>query len=105
MICNICGSKKNMRYCNKCKFKTSTAFSKKFIENVSLNDRLRNFMKSEEKINGKSKKEIEQYVGNKDKDIISEFERIRNNNKKTRVIHRLWRRFGNIFKKVHEHEK
>ena len=62
-------------------------------------------MKSGEKVGSKPKKEVEQYVGNRDRDVVSEIERMREKGEKTRVIHRLWRRCGNIFKKVHEHEK
>lgn len=62
-------------------------------------------MKSGEKVNGKPRREIEQYVGNRDQNIISEFERLREYGKPTRVIHRLWRRIGNIFRTVHEHDK
>ncbi|MFA5925615.1 MAG: hypothetical protein WC831_01665 [Parcubacteria group bacterium] len=74
-------------------------------ESIKLDDWSRNLGKSGEKVKGKPKREIEQYVGNRDKNVVSEFERLREKNKKTKVIHRLWRRFGNIFKKVHEHEK
>jgi hypothetical protein len=83
-------------YCNNCK-QEKTIFIKEFQEKICLGDKSRNLMKSVEKILGKPKKEIEQYIGNKDKDVISEFERIRGNNK-TIVIHRLWRRFGSVFK-------
>lgn len=75
-------------------------------ETIQISDNARNLAKSGERLsNGKPKREIEQYVGNKDEAVVSEFERIREEGEKTKVIHRLWRRFGNIFKKVHEHEK
>lgn len=74
-------------------------------DSIAITDSLRSLMKSGNKVGNKSAKEIEQYVGNKDRDVISEFERLRENGKKTKVIHRLWRRFGDVFKKVHEHEK
>jgi len=80
-------------------------FKLELSDTASLDDSQRNLMKSGKKINGKPKKEIEQYVGNKDKDVISEFERIRKKEQKTKVIHRLWRKLGNKFKKVHKHEK
>jgi len=102
--CMNCGSEKEEQFCNKCNSKTPTLVSKVLSENISLTDSLRNLMKSGEKINGKPKREVEQYVGNKYKDVISEFERIRSNDKTT-VMHRLWRRFNGILNKVHEHEK
>jgi hypothetical protein len=74
-------------------------------DSIAITDSLRSLMKSGNKVGNKSAKEIEQYVGNKDRDVISEFERLRENGKKTKVTHRLWRRFGDVFKKVHEHEK
>jgi hypothetical protein len=74
-------------------------------ESITITESLRSLMKSSAKIGNKSVREIEQYVGNKDEDVISEFERLRDKGSKTKVIHRLWRRFGNVFKKVHEHEK
>lgn len=104
MICKNCGLEKTTQYCNKCNSKTPTLFMKECLESIFLIDKSRSLMKSGEKISGKPKREVEQYVGNKNKDVISEFERIRNGNK-TKVIHRLWRRYGDIFKKVHEHKK
>lgn len=75
-------------------------------ETINHKESLKNLSKSGEKLkNGKSKREVEQYVGNKEKKVVSEFERIREEGKKTKVTHKLWRRFGNVFKKVHEHEK
>lgn len=77
-----------------------------FTEKIQINDKARNLAKSGKRLNsGKPRKEIEQYIGNKDKDVISEFERKRKEGEKTKVIHRLWRKLGNTFKKVHEHEK
>lgn len=74
-------------------------------DSITITDSLRSLMKSGDKVGSKSAKEIEQYVANKDKNVISEFERLRESGKKTKIIHRLWRRFGDVFKKVHEHEK
>ncbi|MCK5413277.1 MAG: hypothetical protein KAI57_02775 [Candidatus Pacebacteria bacterium] len=104
MICKNCNSKKSERYCSECNSDTPTLYIKAIQENTSMHDSLRNLQKSHEKIRGKPKREIEQYVGNKDENVISEFERIRSSDKTT-VIHRLWRRIDNHFKKVHEHKK
>ena len=105
MFCKQCGSVKQIKFCEVCDRETNTNFTKEFSETIFLNDWLRNLVKSRLMVNGKPKREIEQYVGNRDQNIVSEFERLREYGKPTRVIHRLWRRIGNIFKKVHEHDK
>jgi len=105
MLCKHCGSVKQTRFCEVCNRETNTHFTKEFTDTISLLDSAKNLMKSGEKANGKSKREIEQYVGNRDQRVVSEFERLREYGKPTRVIHRLWRRIGNVFKKVHEHDK
>lgn len=105
MVCKKCNSDKKSKYCNNCKLDTPTSFGKELTEKISLSDQLRNLLKSATMVFNKPVREIEQYAGNKDRDVISEFERRRFKNKKTVVIHRLWRRIGNNFKKVHEHKK
>ena len=105
MICKKCDLEKQSQYCSNCRIKTPTLFTKTFSETITITDWLRNLFKSREKINNKPIKEIEQYVGNKDKDVISEFKRIRSKGTPTIVIHRLWRQFHGVFRKVHEHTK
>jgi hypothetical protein len=72
---------------------------------MKVSDHQKNRLKSSKKLHGKPKKELIQYCGNKDNNVISEIEKERQNNKPTKVIHRLWRSGQNGFKKVHEHEK
>ena len=103
-LCNICRAEKQHKFCNECKADTPTLFTKELVEKATIRDTLRNLLRSGERVRGKPAREIEQYVGNKDKDVVSEYERIRSRDK-TSVVHRLWRRFGNTFKKVHEHLK
>ena len=105
MFCRDCGSVKKRRYCEVCHKETSTAWNAKFNDGTITTDNSRNLLKSKEKIGIKSKKEIEQYVGNKDPNVVSEIERIRNLNKPTKITHRLFRKFGKFFKNVHEDEK
>jgi len=82
-----------------------TDYSKEFFDVITMNDWLRNLFKSAQKIGNKTIREIEQYVGNKDRNVVSEFERLRRKGQGTEVTHRLWRRLSNGFKKVHEHKK
>lgn len=105
MTCRRCNLEKKSRYCDNCDAETPTAFSKEFTEIIFFKDWMRNHFKSGERVDNKSIREVEQYVGNKDKNVVSEFEKLRYKGKKTLVIHRLWRRFGNSFRKVHEHKK
>ena len=105
LLCKVCGFQKESKFCERCNSDTPTHFEKMLIEKLELKDYLRNLFRSGEKIGSKAKKEIKQYVGNKDKNVISEIELLRLTNQKTRVIHRLWRRFGDAFRNVHEHDK
>ncbi len=105
VLCKICNAKKENTYCYNCGAETPTFFGKELIEKVALTDSLRNLSKSLQRINGKPLREIEQYIGNRDGNVISEYERWRTKSEPTQVIHRLWRRIGNVFRKVHEHQK
>ncbi len=105
MFCKNCGSVKKSKYCEICCKETLTAHEAKFNDGIRLTEKLRNLFKSGENVGLKPKKEIEQYVGNKDPNVMSEIERMRRLNKSTKVTHRLFRKFGNFFNKVHEDEK
>jgi hypothetical protein len=105
IFCAECGSLKETRYCNVCKGETANLFKQKLPVITTPKITGRNLMKSREKIGNKPKREVEQWLGNKDKNVISEIERLREEAKPTKVIHRLWRKIENIYKKVHEHKK
>jgi len=103
--CKECFTQKSKRYCNYCKGETNTLWKAEFRDGIGVSNRGRNLFKSKERIKGKAKKEIEQYFGNKDQFVISEFEKNRVDGKPTEVIHRLFRTSRNGLVKVHEHKK
>lgn len=105
MLCKQCNAEKQSRYCNKCQCETPTLHTKELLDHVTLEDTLKNVRKSASKVRGKPKNELIQYVGNRDKYVVSEIEKFRETDRATRVIHRLWRRFGNVFKNIHDHDK
>ena len=71
MICKNCGYIKKSKFCNYCKAETPTHYDKELIETLTIREWLRNLLKSKKKVGGKSSREIEQYVGNKDFNFIS----------------------------------
>ena len=104
-FCRECGLVKQTRHCDFCGTETPTLYKTELFEIINLKDQSKSRMKSGARVNGKPKNEIIQYVGNKDEKIISEIEKLREHGKPTKVIHRLWKRFDDLLRRVHEHEK
>ncbi len=105
IFCGECSSKKSSQFCNKCNKNTPNLYKKDFQVSVELKPSLRGHMTSKEKIRDKPKKEIKFYVGTKNENIESEIEILREENKLTKVIHRLWKQIKGGWEKIHEHFK
>jgi len=103
--CVECGNLKDSKYCNVCRKPTATSFLVGIKDNIEVNDHQKNCLLSSEKVNGKAIKEVIQYCGNKDRNIISEIEKNRSAGMHTKVTHRLFRYIRGKFINVHEHNK
>jgi len=105
IYCGECGSLKKSKYCDVCQCETSDLFKMGLSAVTTSKPWMKEHMKSEETVRNKPKREVEQWNSKKDENVITRYERLRNECKPTKVFHTLWRKFGDIWEKVHEDKK
>jgi len=105
IFCTKCDSVKYSKYCDVCRCETPNLYKKQISVVAKTDAKGKQYMKSEEKVQNKPKKEIEQWASKEGKDVITRYERIREEGKLTKVVHSLWRKINSFWKKVHEDEK